>query len=32
VRPEVRYDHSNLVVFDDKTSQVSFGISAAYMF
>jgi hypothetical protein len=32
VRPEVRYDHSNLVVFDDKTSQVSFAISAAYMF
>jgi hypothetical protein len=32
VRPEVRYDHSNLVVFDDKTSQVSFALSAAYMF
>jgi hypothetical protein len=32
LRPEVRYDHSNLVVFDDKTSQVSFAISAAYMF
>ena len=32
VRPEVRYDHSNLVVFDDKTSQVSFALSVAYMF
>jgi hypothetical protein len=32
VRPEVRYDHSNLVVFDDETSQVSVGISAVYSF
>lgn len=32
VRPEVRYDHSNLVVFDDKTSQVSVALSAVYSF
>jgi Putative beta-barrel porin-2, OmpL-like. bbp2 len=32
VRPEVRYDHSNLVVFDDKTSQVTFALSVAYSF
>jgi hypothetical protein len=32
VRPEVRYDHSNLVVFDDKTSQISFALSVAYTF
>jgi hypothetical protein len=32
VRPEVRYDHSNLVVFDDQTSQVSFALSVAYSF
>ncbi|HUL02249.1 MAG TPA: outer membrane beta-barrel protein [Gemmatimonadales bacterium] len=32
VRPEVRYDHSNLMVFDGETSQVSAGISAVYLF
>jgi hypothetical protein len=32
VRPEVRYDHSNLIVFDDKTSQFTFALSVAYSF
>jgi Putative beta-barrel porin-2, OmpL-like. bbp2 len=32
VRPEVRYDHSNLVVFDDKTSQFTGALSVVYSF
>jgi hypothetical protein len=32
VRPEVRYDHSNLVAFDGERAQVTFALSVAYLF
>jgi hypothetical protein len=36
IRPEVRYDHSNLAVFDDpaspKKDQISFALGASYLF
>ena len=33
VRPEFRYDHSNVVdAFGEKSDQVTFGLSAAYIF
>ena len=33
VRPEIRYDHSNVVdAFGKKSDQVTFGLSAAYLF
>jgi hypothetical protein len=32
VRPELRYDHSSLASFDGEQSQVSLGLSIAYLF
>lgn len=32
VRPEIRYDHSNMAPFDGESAQVTFGLSAAYLF
>ncbi len=32
VRPELRYDHSNLTPFDGKQSQVTLALSVAYMY
>ncbi len=32
VRPEVRYDHSSLPVFNGKNSQTSFGLGISYIF
>ncbi len=32
VRPEVRYDHSNLTPFNGKSSQATFGLSVAYQY
>ncbi len=32
LRPEVRFDRSNQLVFGSKTSQFTFGMSAAYLF
>jgi hypothetical protein len=32
LRPELRYDHSNLDAFDGKQDQVTFALSAAYIF
>jgi len=32
VRPELRYDHSNLLVFDGKSNQFTVALSVAYLF
>ena len=32
VRPEVRYDHSNFLVFNGKSGQFSGAVSVAYSF
>lgn len=33
VRPEIRYDHSTIAdAFGEKSDQVTFGLSAAYIF
>src|SRR6266550_4277795 len=32
VRPELRYDHSNLTPFNGKTGQVTFALSVAYQY
>ena len=32
VRPEIRFDHSNQRVFASKQDQMTFGLSAAYIF
>ncbi len=32
VRPEIRYDHSNLTPFDGKEGQVTFALSVAYLY
>jgi len=32
IRPEVRYDHSNLLAFDGNRSQISVALSVAYLF
>jgi hypothetical protein len=32
IRPEVRYDHSNLAAFNGEQSQVTFALSIAYLF
>jgi hypothetical protein len=32
LRPELRYDHSNQMVFKSRESQVTLGLSAAYLF
>lgn len=32
VRPEIRYDHSTLAAYGGRTNQVSFALSAAYLY